>query len=102
MKKVISILAIGLLLPFLTSAHPGRTASDGCHYCRTNCSYWGEIYGARHCHGGGSSYSPPTYNFSPNPSSFFSISAISTASLQRGSSGERVRKLQTTLATDPA
>jgi hypothetical protein len=32
-------------------AHPGRTASDGCHYCRTNCDSWGEVKGARHCHG---------------------------------------------------
>ncbi len=31
-------------------AHPGRTASDGCHYCRTNCDKWGEIAGQRHCH----------------------------------------------------
>ena len=33
-------------------AHPGRTASDGCHYCRTNCSSWGVSYNQRHCHGG--------------------------------------------------
>ena len=33
-------------------AHPGRTASDGCHYCRTNCARWGVATGARHCHGG--------------------------------------------------
>lgn len=33
-------------------AHPGKTASDGCHYCRTNCSKWGEVEGERHCHGG--------------------------------------------------
>jgi len=45
-------------------AHPGNTASDGCHYCWTNCDYWGEVYGARHCHGGGS-YSPPSYDYSP-------------------------------------
>jgi len=36
-----------LLSPAL--AHPGRTASDGCHYCRTNCSSWGVAYGERHC-----------------------------------------------------
>jgi endonuclease G len=33
-------------------AHPGRTAADGCHYCRTNCAQWGVPYGERHCHGG--------------------------------------------------
>ncbi len=31
-------------------AHPGNTAGDGCHYCRTNCSKWGVTHGARHCH----------------------------------------------------
>ena len=31
--------------------HPGRTAADGCHYCRTNCEKWGEVEGERHCHG---------------------------------------------------
>ncbi len=31
-------------------AHPGRTAADGCHYCRTNCAQWGEVAGERHCH----------------------------------------------------
>jgi hypothetical protein len=32
-------------------AHPGNTASDGCHYCRTNCDKWGVLYNKRHCHG---------------------------------------------------
>ena len=32
-------------------AHPGGTASDGCHYCRTNCAQWGVATGQRHCHG---------------------------------------------------
>lgn len=32
-------------------AHPGRTAADDCHYCRTNCDYWGEAWDERHCHG---------------------------------------------------
>ena len=32
-------------------AHPGRTAADGCHYCRTNCSSWGVPWNERHCHG---------------------------------------------------
>lgn len=49
-----------LLLPKISYAHPGRTASDGCHYCRTNCDKWGEVWNARHCHGGYSP-SPTTY-----------------------------------------
>ena len=51
-KLILSLMAFLLLMPFFTSAHPGRTASDGCHYCRTNCDYWGEAWNERHCHGG--------------------------------------------------
>ena len=64
MKRVVfSILFLtGLFSASAVYAHPGNTASDGCHYCRTNCSSWGEVYGSRHCHGGYSpSYSYPTY-----------------------------------------
>lgn len=50
---LLTFIFVGLLVAPSTLAHPGRTAADGCHYCRTNCSYWGEVYGARHCHGGG-------------------------------------------------
>ena len=35
----------------LSYAHPGGTASDGCHYCWTDCRKWEERYGVRHCHG---------------------------------------------------
>ena len=31
-------------------SHPGRTAKDGCHYCRTNCAKWGVPKNQRHCH----------------------------------------------------
>ena len=66
MKKLIA----GLLISFLffiafepVSAHPGNTAADGCHYCRTNCAKWGEVAGARHCHGN----STPTPTSTPKP-----------------------------------
>ena len=36
-------------------AHPGRTDSSGCHYCRTNCAKWGLSNGEYHCHNSGSS-----------------------------------------------
>ena len=55
MKK--SLLLFSLLFLFVASpieAHPGNTAADGCHYCRTNCDKWGVPWGERHCHGGGS------------------------------------------------
>lgn len=61
------ILALGISIVILTApiqsnAHPGNTAGDGCHYCRTRCDYWGEVYNARHCHGGSPApqpYTPP-------------------------------------------
>ena len=50
MKKFIFALLIVLSFPVIASAHPGRTAYDGCHYCQTNCGYWGVPWYARHCH----------------------------------------------------
>ena len=61
--KIKIIYALFRIVIFMTTffvsltalAHPGNTASDGCHYCRTNCEKWGEVYGERHCHNGTSS-----------------------------------------------
>ncbi len=39
------------------SAHPGRTDSNGGHYCRTNCAKWGLANGEYHYHNGGSTSS---------------------------------------------
>jgi hypothetical protein len=65
LKKVegLSILSAAVLLAvFLSSgavfAHPGRTAADGCHYCRTNCDKWGVAWNQRHCHGGSATPAP--------------------------------------------
>lgn len=54
--KILSLLLFAsfLFLPGIVSAHPGNTSSDGCHYCRTNCSKWGYTYGTRHRHYGNS------------------------------------------------
>ncbi len=57
-------LLLLILFPFSVSAHPGRTAADGCHYCRTNCDRWGVPWNQRHCHGGGD---PPTNTPRPLP-----------------------------------
>ena len=46
---VSSIISVSILQ--VASAHPGRTAADGCHYCRTNCDSWGVPWNERHCHG---------------------------------------------------
>ena len=79
MRKVLLIIFTFLLF-FISSnsvfAHPGRTAADGCHYCRTRCDYWGVAWNERHCHGGGSIqgvqestiiYNPPTNTSIPWP-----------------------------------
>lgn len=79
-----------LLLVFLARpvfSHPGNTASDGCHYCRTNCDYWGVPWYQRHCHGGDiapivpqTDYTFPlmsaTWNWWPNNDETFDISVV--------------------------
>jgi hypothetical protein len=47
-------LFLTFVAPSVVFAHPGNTAADGCHYCRTNCEKWGVPANERHCHGGGS------------------------------------------------
>jgi len=55
-KEILFILFTILILVAVGSyiaeanAHPGRTASDSCHYCRTNCSFWGIEWDQKHCH----------------------------------------------------
>lgn len=90
MKKKMFYLLIPAIFCSTTTvyAHPGRTDSNGCHTCRTNCERWGLSYGQYHCHNGGSSsrsnsssrssstYSAPSYvygctdkdsiNYNPN------------------------------------
>ena len=53
LASVISALVLVLGFSTLSLSHPGRTAADGCHYCRTRCDYWGVPWNQRHCHGGG-------------------------------------------------
>ncbi len=70
-KKFLPVLITTLLVVFLSKtpvfAHPGRTASDGCHYCRTNCDKWGVTWNARHCHGGTVSTPSPRVEQTPTP-----------------------------------
>src|SRR5918992_1413577 len=55
MKKLLLLFAfVFLFVVSLAEAHPGKTAADGCHYCRTNCDAYGVPWNERHCHGGGS------------------------------------------------
>ena len=39
-----------LAVAAVSFAHPGGRASDGCHYCRTNCEKWNLEKDERHCH----------------------------------------------------
>lgn len=48
-KRLIMIMIV-VLSPLYVEAHPGRTDSNGCHTCRTNCAKWGLSYGQYHCH----------------------------------------------------
>jgi hypothetical protein len=51
MKNIYTlILALIILVPSLSLAHPGRTDQYGCHTCKTNCEKWGLSYGEYHCH----------------------------------------------------
>ncbi|MEJ8738043.1 YHYH domain-containing protein [Erysipelotrichaceae bacterium HCN-30851] len=57
-KIILAVMMIILLsLPTQIKAHPGRTDSNGCHTCRTNCDKWGLSTGEYHCHNGGGSTS---------------------------------------------
>lgn len=49
--KGLIMIIIVILSPLYVEAHPGRTDSNGCHTCRTNCAKWGLSYGQYHCHG---------------------------------------------------
>ena len=61
-------------------AHPGGRASDGCHFCRSNCEKWDLEKDERHCHDDGSA------------SSASDAPATPTAACKRGS-GETWRGL---------
>lgn len=64
-KKLIILFVFCALFYFVPNtvlAHPGRTDSNGCHYCRTNCSKWGLNDNEYHCHNGSSSSSSNSSN----------------------------------------
>ena len=48
---ILIVLAISIVVS-TSYAHSGRTASDGCHFCRTNCENYGYTYDTRHGHQG--------------------------------------------------
>ena len=59
-RRCVKLLLLVVVLTATPAfAHPGRTAADGCHYCRTNCDKWGEVAGARHCQSGKATIPPP-------------------------------------------
>ena len=65
--RICALVALAVLLIVSNAlAHPGRTAADGCHYCRTNCAKWGETTGARHCHGQKSQRPTPAPRYRQN------------------------------------
>lgn len=50
--KLLTIIAVIVLIPTKVLAHPGRLDSSGCHTCRINCPSWGLEYEEYHCHSG--------------------------------------------------
>lgn len=51
MKKIIlTLIAVALIAPSVTFAHPGNTDKRGGHTCKTNCAKWGLKYGQYHYH----------------------------------------------------
>lgn len=80
--KIFILVLFVLIIPVIVLAHPGNTASDGAHYCRTNCDYWGVPWNQRHSHGGGSSYAPSYNNYYSSPV----ISACPSNSYESGGS----------------
>ena len=81
-RCLVLILGMALLLAFATPsivAHPGRTASDGCHYCRTNCARWGVPLNQRHCHGGSAAPTQTSRPATAAPSSPASTSPSTAA-----------------------
>lgn len=53
-RTIIVFIFCGVFLfnPNVVLAHPGRTDSNGCHKCNTNCAKWGLDTGEYHCHNG--------------------------------------------------
>lgn len=72
MKVICILCCLFLLNPITVLAHPGRTDSNGCHTCRTNCAKWGLRYGQYHCHNkksNNSSSGTQNYNYNGGSSS---------------------------------
>ncbi len=73
LKMLVMLMLLSIVLERPVFAHPGKTAVDGCHYCRTNCDKWGVPWNERHCHGGGTAaaaqviYTAPTNTTYPHP-----------------------------------
>lgn len=67
--SLVLLLAVSLFVFGSTTAnaHPGNTASDGCHYCRTNCDKWGIPWNERHCHGETINTNTTTQQIAPSP-----------------------------------
>lgn len=79
-KSLVLSLILTLIITMISStgalAHPGRTDSNGGHYCRTNCAKWGLKDGEYHYHNGGSSSSPSKEKQEPEKDSTSSTPSL--------------------------
>lgn len=82
-KKIIFIVLIIILLLINCNvyAHPGKTDSNGCHTCRTNCEKWGLRYGQYHCHNGSGTSSNNRTNNSTTTYTKSNIATISSLNI---------------------
>lgn len=79
-RKILLILIIFSIIILPISGHPGRTDSNGGHYCRTNCEKWGLKNGEYHYHNSGSTASPTsTSTVSPTASQTVSQTSITNS-----------------------
>lgn len=89
---MLTILTISLTINNVY-AHPGRTDSSGCHYCRTNCAKWGLSEGEYHCHNGSSSSSSKSNSSSKSSSSINSSNKTTQVIKIEKSSNAKLKKL---------
>ena len=93
-KKIGVILTIILWGVSVVFAHPGRTDSNGCHTCKTNCEKYGLEYGEYHCHDGSSSTTNSSTNSSNKKTTTSSSSTSNKTTTFKKSSDVSLKKVK--------
>lgn len=96
---LLAVLSLGAVKIQQVNAHPGNTASDGAHYCWTNCDYWGHEYGTRHSH---DTYDEPEYEPDYDEPGYNSNRETDEAEIARTAGKEHAEKLNYDYITENA